>query len=417
MTNTIKIIKTEAANNKALKRIEHLMGTARPGTPEGDELELLTTLVELYEKENAPILPPSPVEAIRFRMDQMDLTNRDLVPILGSKSRVSEVLSGKRPLTLSMIRALRKHLDIPADVLVDSPEELPQEPTGIQWENYPLKELVHRGWFQGLKRWKKEFSAQAEEWMRDLHERAGGGPFCAPAACFRKGSRRNAKADSYALHAWILCVKAKATQILREHRSELGTFERNRLDDDFFREIVRLSVQENGPKVAQNLLKVYGILLVIVPHFDKTYLDGAAMLLEDGTPVIGLTLRHDRIDNFWFCLLHELAHVREHLHPDNTDLVLDDLDIHVDDDGIEKQADMIAREAELPADVWKKSKAYQLPTAQNVRSLAKAQKIHPAIVAGRARFEIKNYRMLSKLVGFKTVRELFAKEMQGPSGH
>lgn len=416
MTNTIKIIKTEAANNKALKRIEHLMGTARPGTSEGDELELLTTLVELYEKENAPILPPSPVEAIRFRMDQMDLTNRGLVPILGSKSRVSEVLSGKRPLTLSMIRALRKHLDIPADVLVDSPEELPQEPTGIQWENYPLKELVHRGWFQGLKRWKKEFSAQAEELMRNLHERAGGGPFCTPAACFRKGSRRNAKADPYALHAWILCVKATATQFLREHRSELGAFDPKRLDDDFFREIVRLSAQENGPKVAQNLLKVYGILLVIVPHFDKTYLDGAAMLLEDGTPVIGLTLRHDRIDNFWFCLLHELAHVREHLHKDNTDLVLDDLDILVDD-GIEKQADMIAREAELPDKIWKKSKAYQLPTAQNVRSLAKSQKIHPAIVAGRARFETKNYRMLSKLVGFKTVRELFANEMQGPCGH
>lgn len=413
MTNTIKIIKTEAANSKALKRIEQLMGTARPGTPEGDELELLTTLVELYEAKKYPILPPSPVEAIRFRMDQMNLTNRDLVPILGTKSRVSEVLSGKRPLTLSMIRALRKHLDIPADVLVDSPEELPQEPTGIQWENYPLKELVHRGWFHGLKRWKKEFSAQAEELMRGLHERAGGGLFCAPAACFRKGSRRNAKADPYALHAWILCVKAMAMGM---DRSELGGFDPERLGDDFFQNLIRLSAQENGPKVAQNLLKVYGILLVIVPHFDKTYLDGAAMLLGDGTPVIGLTLRHDRIDNFWFCLLHELAHVREHLHKDNTDLVLDDLDILVDD-GIEKQADMIAREAELPDKVWKSSEAYQLPTAQNVRSLAKSQRIHPAIVAGRARFETKNYRMLSKLVGFKAVRELFASEMQGPSGH
>ncbi len=112
-----KVIKNEKDNAAALARIEKLM-EARPGTPEGDELELLTALVELYEDHAYPIPEPDPIEAIRFRMEQQGLRPRDLVPYIGSRSKVSEILSGQRTLSLRMIRTLSTGLGIPTDVLV-----------------------------------------------------------------------------------------------------------------------------------------------------------------------------------------------------------------------------------------------------------------------------------------------------------
>jgi HTH-type transcriptional regulator/antitoxin HigA len=112
-----KIIKNEREHKAALARIDQLMD-ARPGTPQGDELELLAALVEIYEDEAFPIDEPDPVDAIRFRMEQQRLKARDLIPFLGSRSKVSEVLSGRRGLSLKMIRSLATGLGIPTDVLV-----------------------------------------------------------------------------------------------------------------------------------------------------------------------------------------------------------------------------------------------------------------------------------------------------------
>ena len=116
-----KLIKTQREYRAALRRAEELMD-ARPGTPQGDELELLAALIEIYEEQHAPIPPPDPVEAIRFRMEQENLRPQDLVPILGSRSRVSEVLNRRRPLTLTMIRQLHCRLGISADVLLGEAE-------------------------------------------------------------------------------------------------------------------------------------------------------------------------------------------------------------------------------------------------------------------------------------------------------
>ncbi len=112
-----KLIKTEAEYNEALKRIDELFD-AEQGTPEADELELLVALVELYEKEHFPIEAPDPVSAIKFRMEQEGLSNEDMVQYLGSKSRVSEIFSHKRNLSLTMIRKLVSNLHIPAEVLL-----------------------------------------------------------------------------------------------------------------------------------------------------------------------------------------------------------------------------------------------------------------------------------------------------------
>jgi HTH-type transcriptional regulator/antitoxin HigA len=115
-----KVIKTEAEYKATLARIEEIFG-AKPGTAKGDELELLLFLVEKYEEAAFPIDLPVPVAAIRFRMEQQELKPKDLVPYIGSKSKVSEVLSGRRPLSLNMIRNLVTGLGIPAEVLLQEP--------------------------------------------------------------------------------------------------------------------------------------------------------------------------------------------------------------------------------------------------------------------------------------------------------
>ena len=113
----IRPIKTEEDYNTSIRRIEVLWG-AKKDTPQGDELDLLVTLVESYEMKHYPIAPPDPVDAIKFRMEQMNMTKTDLVQYIGSQSRVSEILNGRRKLTLGMIKSLYKGLKIPADILL-----------------------------------------------------------------------------------------------------------------------------------------------------------------------------------------------------------------------------------------------------------------------------------------------------------
>lgn len=115
-----KVIKNDCDYETALARIDQLMDAA-PGTPEGEELELLATLVEVYEDKHVSMELPDPIEAIRFRMEQSGLKQQDLVPYIGSRSKVSEVLAGKRRLSLNMIRALHKGLGVPAEVLLREP--------------------------------------------------------------------------------------------------------------------------------------------------------------------------------------------------------------------------------------------------------------------------------------------------------
>jgi HTH-type transcriptional regulator/antitoxin HigA len=116
-----RVIKTESECAAALARIDELMD-AKPNTPRGDELELLALLVHDYEERAFPIDKPDPVTAIRFRMEQQGLQPKDLVPFLGSRSRVSEVLSGRRNLSLKMIRSLVGGLGVPAEVLLGRPK-------------------------------------------------------------------------------------------------------------------------------------------------------------------------------------------------------------------------------------------------------------------------------------------------------
>ena len=116
----IKPIRNEADYDVALEEIEQLWG-AEPGTPDGDRFEVLFTLVESYEDQHFPILPPDPIEAIKYYMESRGLDRRELEHYIGPSGRVSEVLNRKRPLTLAMIRKLNAGLGIPAEVLIQRP--------------------------------------------------------------------------------------------------------------------------------------------------------------------------------------------------------------------------------------------------------------------------------------------------------
>jgi HTH-type transcriptional regulator / antitoxin HigA len=117
MTNELKPIRTKADYEKALSDVEGLWG-AKSGTPKGDRLDVLATLIDAYEAEHYPMEPPDPIEAIKFRMEQQGLSRKDLEPLIGTRTRVAEVLNRKRSLSIGMIRRLHDRLGISAEVLI-----------------------------------------------------------------------------------------------------------------------------------------------------------------------------------------------------------------------------------------------------------------------------------------------------------
>lgn len=400
----IRPIRTEDDYAATLARIEELMD-AEPDSPEANELDVLADLVEHYESKTAPLGFPTPLAAIKFRMEQAGLKPRDLIPYIGSRAKVSEVLSGKRQLTLPMAIALHEHLGIPSEALLKNPGAESVEPRlAAEWAKYPLKAMAKQGWIPNV----PDLPARAEKIMQSLIARAGG-PAASAAVLYRKNDhvRQNAKTDAYALRAWCWRVLGDASEAHPRVAYVPGT-----VTLEFLRQIARLSWLDDGPRLAKEFLAKHGIPLVILPHLPKTYLDGAALKLPDGTPVVGLTLRYDRLDNFWFCLLHELAHVGRHMEEGTDATFVDDFSLRdaTAGDPQELQADEWAEEALVPRVVWESSEARFNPTPIAVVSLAKALHVHPAIVAGKIRHELRNYRLLSHFVGTGEVARHFRSE-------
>ncbi|MCY3994383.1 MAG: ImmA/IrrE family metallo-endopeptidase [Caldilineaceae bacterium] len=399
MSLEFRSIRTEEEYEAALARIDEIFG-AEKGTAEGEELDELADLVESYEDKHYPIGLPDPISAIEFRMDQANLSQRDLIPYIGSSAKVAEVLSGKRDLTMSMARALHEHLGIPADVLLQrSGAEIDLTSDEIDPRRFPLKEMAKRGWIPK----RRNLSEHGEKLLRALIEQAGGTQVTAIPLYRKNGQRRiNAKTNPYALRAWCWRVLGLANAGAHKGRP----YKPGTVTDAFMREVAQLSVYEDGPRRAQARLADHGIALVIERHLPRTHLDGAALCLQNGRPVIGLTLRYDRIDNFWFSLMHELAHVGRHLDCDENELFIDDLSL-TGEDPLEEEADRTARDALIPPEVWAFSPVQERATILAVYDLAREAGVHPAVVAGRVRHERGNYRLLSQLVGSGKVRVQF----------
>jgi HTH-type transcriptional regulator / antitoxin HigA len=392
---TIKAIRTDADHALALARIEKLID-AEFGTAEGDELDVLTDLVELYEEKTLKLGQPSPIAAIKFRMEQGELSVRDLIPLIGSRAKVSEVLAGKRDITMPMARALHEHLGIPAGVLLQrSRDAVADDYAQIQWERFPTNTLMQLGWIE-----RGRPNDDARTLLAPLAKSGGGMKACS--ALFRKtrNSRANTKTDSYALIAWCWYVRTQASKLKLKQKYLPDT-----ITHEFLRELAKLSRAADGPIQAQKYLAKHGIALVVVRHLPRTYLDGAAMKLEDGRPVVAMTLRYDRIDNFWFCLFHELAHIAKHLDADG-DPFFDDLSLEASDTK-EEEADKFASEGLIPEELWGEFDARKDFSPLAVVDFADKVDVHPAIVAGRIRHQEKNYRLLSQFVGLGQIRNHF----------
>jgi HTH-type transcriptional regulator / antitoxin HigA len=267
----------------------------------------------------------------------------------------------------------------------------------IDYLQFPLTQMYGRGWFNSLGISLKEFKANAEEIVGDFVSSNISDPVASAA---KVRVRSGSSVDWRALMAWQARVVYLASQMVPQKHFEVGY-----LNATWFSNLISLSRHNDGPRKARDFLMQSGIALVVEPHLEGTHLDGAVFWPKNSFPIIGVTLRYDRIDSFWFVLFHELAHLKMHLHQEANDSIFDDLD--ADSNGIESEADHFAGEALVPRKNWDLSLAKFLRTPDSVHLLADELDISVAIVAGKIRHESRNYYILSDLVGSGTVRRLF----------
>ena len=400
--STIKIIKTEQEYDAALAELEALIDVdPAPGSSAAEELEVLALLIEKYEQESLPAELPDPITAIRFRMEQLDLKPVDLEPYLGSMSRVSEILAGKRSLTPKMIKSLEIGLNIPSKSLLGSRVD----DLDAMIETWPPKlaaTMRERGYFSDCA------EADSANELQAFFRRSGI-KMRAPALLRQSAHRLSPITDEYAQIAWAARVLCKAAEV------ECAKFEHGEITHEFMRDIARLSSKEDGPLRAKQALAEKGIKLVIEPHLPKTRLDGAVLQTEAGNPVIGMTLRYDRLDNFWFTLMHELAHIALHYTGQGAQF-LDEFGLK----GMalntrEQEADDLASDILVPKKKWDavSAKIASAPTA--AEQLAEELEVDISIIAGKVRFETGDWGYLNTATKNKTVRQFFAHPAWGNS--
>lgn len=403
--NQLKLITTKEQYEVALGLLSQLMDKSpEPGSAKSDKLDVLSVLIEKYESSNFHIDSPDPIEAIKFHMDRMGLTNKDMEPYFGSKARVSEVLNRKRPLSLSMMRSLQSKLGISAETLMresnyESLDEIPG------WEGLPIKEMFKKAYFPGIRAFNEVLDNEEQIVTAFLNTVSEPKVMQAllKSSVTQAHSRSARTMNKRALLAWCTRVFQKV-----ESQPISTKYDSSNINEDFIRGLIELSPNPSGPKVAVEYLNRFGIHLIVEPHLSKTYLDGAAFMSDSGHPVIAMTLRFNRIDNFWFVLLHELAHVKLHLNG-GQNLFFDDLETLPNSDDVENEADLKAGNWLIPENEWNNSQVRTTRDAQSAIALAKTLKIHPAIVVGRLQRNENNYRLLSKSIGRgqDQVRKLF----------
>jgi HTH-type transcriptional regulator/antitoxin HigA len=359
----LKIIKTEVEYKAYLTEVERLAAEdPELGTSDGDRLELLAKLVEDYEKERFRFVRPDPVAAIKFRMEEKGLKQKDLVAIMGGKNRVSEVLSGKRPLTLAMVRALSEELRIPTDLLIQ--ESSPSQDDEYEFDStdearIPIAQILRSGQFPEHEATMLTTSAIVQRYLKPKH-----GPLYLKQTITYGATPSTNKTN---LKMWVGRVRELAHQSKRKR----GVWRPGTLSEEFLAYVARLSWSETGPRLVQEFLAEKGIALVILPHYPQTKLDGAAMRDQEGAPVIGLTIRHDRLDNFWFTLLHELVHAWKHLPELGMAITDEEVDKgHDGDDAKEAEANRLARDAFIPRAIWTRSDACLRPSQETIQGLA-----------------------------------------------
>jgi HTH-type transcriptional regulator/antitoxin HigA len=266
---------------------------------------------------------------------------------------------------------------------------------------FPMREMIKRGWIEAsLQDLKNNAANLLVNFLRPNAD-----AFQHYALCRRTINEAHANLKT---HFSIVAWTARVLQQAESNDEAVARYSDGCLSQDVMVEIARYSSLDSGPLDVMDRLADLGISVVIEPHLPGTRLDGIATLSGSGKPVVGLTLRYDRVDSFWFTLLHELSHVALHL-KDSDQSFIDDLDSE-STDLMERQANKMARDALIPRTVWRRSDAWRLKTPEAVAALADELSIHPAIVAGRIQRETGNYRQLRQFIDGYGVRRLFFKE-------
>jgi HTH-type transcriptional regulator/antitoxin HigA len=262
------------------------------------------------------------------------------------------------------------------------------------------REMVRRRWIQP-KGTKDKVAERGEAIFDFLFARS----VPRPAFAMFKGRRpseRRELVEEIATMAWVAHVLDSA----RANASH-AKFEPSSLSDDFIRRLAKLSVYEDGPRQALAAVREIGISLVVESGLPGMSVDGASLHSSAAGPVLALTLRYDRLDNFWFTLLHELGHIALHLSEPSAEVFVDSLEDRVDDEQeVEAEANAFAKDGLIPRDLWVRSDAYRLGSERSALKLANQLGIHPAIVAGRIRYERRNFLIFNDLVGEGGVRDV-----------
>lgn len=263
----------------------------------------------------------------------------------------------------------------------------------INWKEFPIKEMIKRNWFE------PKHGEPVESLVKNYFLKSAGSHYVS--ALHRKKYHGGNTPNEYALLAW----QARVLDMARRsaEKNQINDF---LLDDTWVKDLAELSSNNNSPLLAMEFLREKGIILIAERHLPGTYLDGAAMLLDDGVPVIGLTLRHDRLDNFWFVLMHEIGHIFLHLF-DSLGLDFFDEGDEAGGDELEREADKFALDMLIPEREWASCLSRFSMTEESVIQDAARVGVGKEVVAGRIRKESGNYQVLNSLVGQGQVRNLF----------
>jgi len=352
----------------------------------------------ITEISNLAELPNTLIKArIANGLTQAELANRLNLKMQQIQRYEADEYNSASLKTLLRI-ASELNLTVSADVQIKSFDD----PQLINAKNYPFKQMFQRGWFGNFVGTLNDAIKDSENLIEGLFENAG---FKGVQPAFnRQLIRSNSQPNKFALNAWYARVLTKA----KDQRID-KSFDKNLITPEWIANLAKLSQEDDGLKKVPKYLKNVGIRFIIEPVLEGTLLDGAALLLEKQYPVIALTLRYDRLDNFWFVLFHEIAHIILHL-SDDIEVIFDDLDSKVD--GLEKEADEFALDALIPKEVWRTSLVRFRASEKTIINQAKSLGISPALVAGRIRRETGQYYQFNDLIGQNKVRSQFANQSE-----
>lgn len=368
------------------------------------ELEILEAALSEYEdlrdgrtrRFEAESLENLPDILIRARIAR-GMSQRDLADFIGLKEQQVQRYEAERYRSASLERLGEVAAALGVKV-VESGELVGLDGADgpLAASRFPIAEMHRRGWFAGFEGTAAQARKQADILVPAFLRSAR--PNWSVQAFHRRTARANGETHEAAIAAW----EARVLQVAAG-RKPIAPFDGAAVDGDWLALLVRLSAHADGVTRAVARLQEVGIHVVLERQLPGMLMDGAALRAADGAPVIALTLRHDRLDNFWFTLLHEVGHVLLHLGRDGVEAIFDDTEAGARSER-EREADRFAQEAALPSATWHGCVSRFSRTPRAVLADAERLGVSPAIIAGRIRREAGDYTLLKQFVGAGEVR-------------